>query len=119
MAAEFTREEKLEVIESFVTQWRPARSSGDAGERDVYLILKAIADDIRAGAPDAPGRALSELQNAIEAANATKSTRDGYEMGKLRRIAELLIGLWPVVRRALEQFEAEVSRCKPKKATSK
>jgi len=104
MAGEFTKQEKIEVVEHFITQWRPARSSSIEGERDTYLILKAIAADLRA---DAPGRASdTALKIEKEIANAERrKTPSGYEPGSLRAVAELVIGRWKTIRAALEHFE--------------
>jgi hypothetical protein len=105
MAAEFTLDEKLEVIETFITQWRCARN-GATGERDVFLILKAIASDIRARKPAAPGRARDRLSRAISDAKDLK-VETGYRVKDLRKIAEIVIGEWPVIRTALEQLEQQ------------
>lgn len=101
---EFTEQEKLEVIEHFITQWRPARSSTIEGERDTYLILKAIASDLRSRKPTAPSRARDRLGRAITAAKDLK-TDTGYRARDMRLIAETAISEWPVIKAALEQFE--------------
>lgn len=106
MAAEFTDAEKLEVVEHFLDQWRPARSSDISGERDTFLTLKAIAADIRARKPDAPGRARDRLRRAISDAKDMK-TDDGYRARDLRTIAETVISEWPVIQRCLEHFEQQ------------
>lgn len=107
MVAEFTDTEKLEVIEDFCNQWRCARNS-TSGDRDVYLILKAIASDIRARRPQAPSRARDRLSRAISTAKDLK-VDTGYRVRDLRAIAEIAIGEWPVIRRALEQLEQRES----------
>lgn len=107
MAGEFTDAEKLEVIEHFIQQWRPARSSDISGERETYLILKAIASDLRARKPAAPGRARDRLARAITDAKDLK-VETGYRLKDMRRIAETVISEWPVIRAALEQLEQEI-----------
>jgi hypothetical protein len=101
---EFTEQEKLEVIEALVEQWRPARSSSILGERETYLILKAIAKDIRGRLPGSPSRARDRLIRAIELAKANK-TSSGYSIPDLRRIAEISIGEAAAITQALEHFE--------------
>lgn len=108
----FTDAEKLEVIEFFCTQWRPARSSTIEGERTTLLILKEIAKEIRARDPAAPGRAQDRLQRAIDDAKADRrESGSGYAVPKLRKIAEIAIGEWPTIRQALETYEKEINRC--------
>jgi hypothetical protein len=104
MAANFSDEHKIEVIEHFIEQWRPARNS-TAGDRDVYLILKEIAADIRGRGPNVPGRARDRLQRAINEANFSKTS--GYATPPLRRIAETVISEWPTIRQALNEFEGK------------
>lgn len=95
-------EEKLKVIEHFVEQWRDARDGDDPGERQVYLTLKAVADDLRAQpkATDTIHRMDRAIRNAQD-----RKTSTGYATGNLREIAELTIGRWPTIRQALEKFE--------------
>jgi|SRR5579863_821963 len=100
----FTDREKLEVVEHFIEQWRPARSSSICGERETYLILKSIADDLRARDRKRATEIVRALQKAIDGAHA-KKTRLGWEIGTLRHIAEFVIGKWPVIRTALNNFE--------------
>lgn len=104
MTKTFTDREKLELVEFLITQWRPARSSTIEGERDTYLILKAIADDIRARKP---GRAIEVVERIERAINNARASRDrsGYQPGNLREIAELAIGSWGTIRLALERLE--------------
>jgi hypothetical protein len=107
MAANFTDAEKLEVIESFIVQWKVARTGDHLGGHDVYLLLKEIAKDYRGRAPNAPGRARERLERALEHAAKTKTGGVGYEFNALRRIAETVISEWPTIRQALEKFEQE------------
>lgn len=106
MAPEFTDDEKLEVVDFFCAQWRPARTSTIEGERTTLQILKAIAKDIRARKPAAPSRALDRLARALSDAKDLKLDT-GYRDRDLRQIAETVISEWPVIKSALEQFEQQ------------
>lgn len=102
---DFTDREKLEVIEHFIEQWRPAQNI--RGERDVFLILKEIADEIRAREPQRAIETIVKLERAIGNAKKNRKRVLGYEPGNLREIAELVIGRWSTVRQALEKFGQE------------
>lgn len=110
MAGKFTEKEKLEVIEFMITQWRPARSSSIAGERDTYLILKEIARDIRARMPGVPSKSRETIQRAIDRAVASKTgvPGAGYQGRKMFALAQVVIGEWATIRQALDQFKEEV-----------
>lgn len=105
--SKFTEQEKLEVIEYFIEQWRVARSSA-GGDRAIYLILKAIGSDIRARLPVAPSRARDRIERVIMNAKDRKGP-SGYVVSDLRKIAETTISEWPVIRAALEKLEKEQS----------
>lgn len=106
MAGSFTDKEKLEVIEFMIEQWRPARSSDIAGERDTYLILKDIAREIRGRMPGVPSRSRQTLERAIERAAATKTGLPGagYQGRTMFALAQVVIGEWPTIRQALDKF---------------
>jgi hypothetical protein len=108
MAADFTDAEKLETVEFFIEQFRIAKTDR-SGDHEIFLILKAIAADIRGRAPNAPGRARERLERALEHAAKTKTGGVGYEFNALRRIAETVISEWPTIRQALEQFEGKTN----------
>ena len=108
MAAEFTTEEKIEVLEHFIVQWRPGRSSGIEGERETFLILKAIAADLRAQRQDRKGQVLTELSKLVQLADLHRDPETkNYTPGRLQRVAHFVMGSWPVLRQALEQFEQQ------------
>ena len=103
MAVNFTDQEKLETIEFFIEQWRVARNS-ETGERDIYLILKSIAKDIRGRESQSISGTRILLEGAINRSLEAK-TEHGYQFGNLKQIAELTIGLWPTIRQALDWLE--------------
>lgn len=106
MGAEFTPAEKREVIEHFIVQWRLGRASGIEGERDTYLILKAIAADYRAQEPARKERVLIELSKLVDLADIHRDpATKNYTPGRLQRVAHFVMGSWPVIRKALEQFK--------------
>lgn len=96
----YTDREKLETVEYLIELWRPGRSSSIESERATYLILKSIADEIRARDPLLSDDTLNKLERAI--GNARKNrVQQTYSSGNLREIAELVIGKWAVIREAL------------------
>jgi hypothetical protein len=108
MVGNYTDAEKLEVIELLIEERRAARNSAfESRFREQWMILKAIAADIRGRQPSSVSRARDLLREAIDGAERSKLRDLGYENGKLRQIAELTIGLWPTLQQALEQFKQE------------
>lgn len=107
---DFTDLEKLTTVEVLITHWRSGRLSPILNERRTLLILKEIADDIRARDPNQATETIRMLERAIEnARRALHRTTNafGYPPGNLREVAEIAIGRWPSIREALERFEKE------------
>ena len=106
MNRKFSLDDKLATIEVLIVDFRWARDDPLVPEFCTYWTLKALADDVRGRQRHPRFSVLDELQSAIDAANANMTRVMGYEMGRLRLIAERLIGRWPTVRQALEHFAA-------------
>ena len=98
-----TNEEKLALIELLIEQTRnsPPNQFGWRSH-ETHLVLKAIANDIRAR-PKA-SNTIEIFERALRNAK-DRQTYLGYEMGNLREIAELTIGRWSTIKQALEKFE--------------
>lgn len=95
--------EALKETERLIEVYRVYRSTVHSPEHLSYLALKMFAEDLRGRQPQTISETRQELQRAIDAVFASK-TGLGYEMGKLQRLAEELIGCWPTVRQALTAF---------------
>lgn len=101
-----TPNEKLAAVERCIEDFRWTRDHQDLIEYQTYLAMCELAAEIRKGTQAAAGTARAELGRRIEDATRSK-TMLGYSINALRGIAEELIGRWPTVRAALEQFEKE------------
>jgi hypothetical protein len=97
----------LEDVERVIEDVRWARNEPGAPEHRVYHGLRAIAAELRARQPAAPGEALRALEARIEHVRRSK-TRLGYDGRKLVALAEELVGRWPTVRLALEGLGTEL-----------
>ena len=104
MKRPLTDAEKLIEIEALIEDFRYARNDPILQEHRTYLTLKSIAADLRGRGPGVAGAAQVELQRVIDNAIAAK-TGLGYDVNRLRRVAEELIGRWPTIRQALERFD--------------
>lgn len=106
--SDFTVEDELEVLERFIEMWRPASSIAD--ERKTYLVLKSMAEKIRASNPMATTMLCAKIERAIM--NARKAKKPGsntYEPGNLREIAELTIGGWPTIRHCMYRYASNAN----------
>jgi hypothetical protein len=99
----FTLEEKLEEIEQLIVE---SRRPGSRYHHDRFLILKAIAADLRATLDKPRSLSLGELERCIRKVKESHSAL-GYEAGRLVETANTLIHHWPFVRQALEHFGEE------------
>ena len=106
MNRNFSLDDKLQAVERLIVDLRWARGDPLVPEFKTYWVLKAIADDVRARQQSARYDALEDLRDAVRAVHASK-TGLGYELGKLRNLAERFLGKWPIVEQAMESF-AEV-----------
>lgn len=98
--------ELLEVLEALIVEHRGGRYKPDDPSFRAYHALKAVAADVRHRSPVAVSSLRKQLSDAVERAHASRSAL-GYETGKLRAVAELVIGRWPAVRQALDAFGPE------------
>jgi hypothetical protein len=99
----FSLDDKISAIELLIEDLRWARGEDGVPEHRTYWALKAVAEDLRARQRHTRVKAMDDLETALRAANASKSS-NGYEMAKLRFVAETFIGHAAVVRQAMEQF---------------
>lgn len=95
--------EQLEVIEGLIEQIRMTESRDDLR----LEILKSVAQDLRARVDHAPTAALFQLQARLAKVLRSKENGSKYKTGTLVGVADELIARWPVVKQALERFEAE------------
>lgn len=105
----FSDNEKLEVIEHFIVQWKPAATNTIEGERQTLLILKEIARDIRSRTPERTNEAIVKIEGALTVARANR-TAQGFKVGHLAGIGQLMVRYWPTIRQSLEKFGNETSR---------
>ena len=97
-------QEMLFEVERLIEDFRWARNQTDAIEHRTYLVLKALADDIRGRQPLTVGSTAHRLQERIDNAAQSKSAL-GYGTGHLIGIGQEVIGCWSTLRQALEKFE--------------
>lgn len=104
----FTVAEKLAEIEELIELYRFARRFPDDPEYQTYLILKAVAEDLRARTNGAAGDARRELGRRIAAAVRTSDGMPNSTFANaVLGVGQELIGRWPVVEQALERYEEE------------
>jgi hypothetical protein len=104
----FRLEEKLGEVEKMIVEARQSRGKpGSAGYRR-YMVLKAIAADLRARLDLPRSLSLGELERCVDRIKQSR-TGIGYENGALVAAANTLINRWPFVRQALEHFGEETA----------
>ena len=100
----YSTAEKLSTVESLIESFR--RTSTTPADYDRFWILKSLAADLRGRIGGTPHIAMVELERRITSAMKSK-TNLGYENGAMVGVGEELMGRWPTVKQALEQFESE------------
>lgn len=101
---EISLQDKIDAVERLLDDLQWARNDPACPEFATFYALKAIALDIRGRMPGKAEEVRRVLGSRI--GNAVRSrTALGYEIMHLKGIGEELIGRWPVVEQALEQFE--------------
>ena len=93
-------EEQIAEVEGLVENFRWARAVSDVPENKTYLTLKALASDLRARLPGKAEQTRRELGRRIADAVRAEHARDA-----VAGVGEALIGAWPIVEQALEQFD--------------
>lgn len=93
-------EEKIKVVERFIDGMRHARDPNDADHR-TYLIMKQVAQDMRAQLQETSHGVLNALGRQVEAARRQKARIGFVEVGQLQAVAEGTMAHWPAIRRAL------------------
>jgi len=107
--------EKILVVERLVEALRLAGARANPGtpEHRDYLVLKAVAADLRAMLPETAHTALRSLQHQVNAAQRQKARLGFVEVGLQQGLAAAAVAHWPAVRMALarasriEETEAE------------
>lgn len=101
--------EALAEVEKLIEYYRGqgARDPAHPANR-TYATLKAIASDLRARLPAAPGEAQRELQRALDDLERSKDGAS-FSDGCAQNVAMQIRSRWPVVRQALERFEKAVT----------
>lgn len=99
-------QDKIEAVEALIEAFRHT-SRTEEDERRI-VVFKAIAADLRARLSTAPSVALHEIERRMTAVRrhpvGSGSARVNAQVG----VAEELVGRWPVVKQALEQFAANL-----------
>ena len=103
----YSNDEKRETVEFIIEERRWARNSDELAQCAIYDRLRSIASDYRARDRLKINDTIKKLERALEYAEAKKRKHQllGYDAGNLQEIGKLVIGSWPVLRQALEEFE--------------
>lgn len=100
-----TVEEKIDVVETLIEEYRWARNVETAPEHRIYGALKEIATDLRAATPAARSKVVDALRFQVDSAKRGKA-RIGYmEIGHMQALAEAVLAHWAVIKLALETKE--------------
>ena len=102
-----SHEEKLALIEQFISEFRGARKRGSSPrETKDYETLKALAEDIRSRLASPRSNALDDLERKLATIQKSK-TALGYNQGQLLNLAYTVVGKWPIIKAALENFKGD------------
>lgn len=103
----FTIEEKVSALHVEIVKARGfPRPPGSNAQRH-YEILKSIAADLR-GRQELPrNNTLGEIGRMIERMRDGPRPERGYDPNRLCALANYVVGKWPMISQALEQFGEE------------
>jgi hypothetical protein len=98
---EITIEDKIAHVEQIIESVRWARSEPEEPAHRTYVVMKAVASDLRGQLSRAPGTALMALEFQVHAAARVKSDIGHIPLTSHQAVSECVISWWPVIRRAL------------------
>ena len=96
--------ELLAEIEKLIEAYRGFRFMPDTPGCKSYRALKIVATDIRSRDPKTVNETLELLDMQIGMAHGNRSKTIGYRTGDLHKLAESVIGRWPMIEQALRKF---------------
>jgi hypothetical protein len=97
-------QDKIAAVDQILDDLR----NGGLGNGHLIEAMKAIAVDLRAETPKEIGKTLRAMTHQVEYARRTRRQQGAYDHGTMQTITEALCGRWwPVIERALQQFEKE------------
>lgn len=103
----FTIDEKIEAVEAEIERARQFRKEQGTEMRRHYDVLKAVARDLKARQVYPRSNTLGSLQRQVANAVKGKVQNGGYREGHLVEIGHTVMGRWPTISQALEQFGEE------------
>lgn len=101
-------DDKIFEVERLLEEFRWARGAPATAEHKTWLVLRALASELRGRKAEAPSQAETQLERRRLAVIASK-TRLGYANGPLVGLAQELLGRWETVLQGLRLL-AEVNR---------
>jgi hypothetical protein len=103
----FSIDEKLDAVVSEIREAQRAdRPPGSSAQRH-FEVLKSIAADLRARQELPRSNTLGELARLLEKMKAEDRPERGYDHNRMLAVANHVIGRWPTISQALEQFGEE------------
>lgn len=106
MTAKFSTAAKLETLGAVIRLLHAERPAFSAE----IAVLREIEVGLRAETPRHIGRVLEAMTFQVEMAQRSKARLGFIDNGNMQTLVEGLLGRWwPVVERALQQFEKETA----------
>lgn len=103
----FTIDDKIAALEIEIKEARQGRRDPGSALHRHYKILQAIASDLRARQQLPRSQALGALSREIELMKSTAGPTGHYQDVRAIALANVVIGKWPIISQALEQFGEE------------
>ncbi len=94
-----TLQEKIEAMEFMISEYRWMQS-----QPEIYRVLKAIDQDLRARQDGAIWVTELELGRRINAVQLSRSQKAGNLGERLSALGQETIARWPVIQAALARF---------------
>jgi hypothetical protein len=100
MSNSFSLEQKIHAVESAIEEFRWARAETDLPEHGIWLILKAVAAELRLDLPQTADEAFNALEFQISSAQRAKANGQ-FSNGHQKALAEAVLAHWDAIHRRL------------------
>ena len=103
----FTIEQKIEALNMEIAEIKGARREPGSPLHQQYRILQAIAADMRARQELPRNDVLTSLGRALEVMKSDREPGGHYDRERAMAVANVVVGTWPIISQALENFAKE------------
>lgn len=102
----FSLDDKIAVLDVEIQEARSGRRAPGTALYRHYEVLKAIAADVRARQALPRNSTLGAIERELVRLRQTR-TVDGFDVGRMTELSNMVNSRWPVISQALERYGEE------------